>query len=237
MAPLVVVDDRKAALNMDSKQVSSEDTWLRTRSSVKSTGGSHTSRAYVEFVYYDRTGNAHDVRVAGDWNDWSCVSLQYSQPKLWKVVLVVPIGYHEFVYYVDGSPKVSDVHPKTADGMTNWRNIVGRNNGAHLKKPPTVPAHRQALLKLYDSFAFTMSRTSSLASFSQVSADDCSDIASNMSCVSSESDEECPLSVSDPIEHTTSKKSVFSVDKSTRVRVLLLVLFLLTYFAIYLSSR
>lgn len=44
---------------------------------------------------------------------------------LWSVITIVPCGYREFCYIVDGELTISRRHPTTADGTRNWRNVHG----------------------------------------------------------------------------------------------------------------
>jgi hypothetical protein len=44
---------------------------------------------------------------------------------VWSVVTVVPSGYREFCYNVDGEFTVSRKHPTNVDGTYNWRTVYG----------------------------------------------------------------------------------------------------------------
>lgn len=43
----------------------------------------------------------------------------------WSIVTVVPSGYREFCYQVDGKFAVSRKHPTNSDGSCNWRTVYG----------------------------------------------------------------------------------------------------------------
>jgi hypothetical protein len=44
---------------------------------------------------------------------------------VWSVITVVPSGYREFCYNVDGGFTVSRKHPTNAEGTCNWRTVYG----------------------------------------------------------------------------------------------------------------
>lgn len=44
---------------------------------------------------------------------------------VWSVVTIVPSGYREFCYNVDGRFAVSKKHPTNNDGSCNWRTVYG----------------------------------------------------------------------------------------------------------------
>jgi hypothetical protein len=49
---------------------------------------------------------------------------------VWSVVTVVPSGYREFCYNVDGEFTVSRKHPTSNDGSCNWRTVYGAPAGS-----------------------------------------------------------------------------------------------------------
>lgn len=50
---------------------------------------------------------------------------------MWSVVTIVPGGYREFCYNVDGKFAVSKKHPTNSDGSCNWRTVYGPPSGRH----------------------------------------------------------------------------------------------------------
>lgn len=44
---------------------------------------------------------------------------------VWSIVTIVPSGYREFCYKVDGRFAVSKKHPTNIDGSCNWRTVYG----------------------------------------------------------------------------------------------------------------
>jgi len=99
----------------------------------------------TEFVYAD--GGKDAVQLCGDWNRWAPISMELESGKLyiyflyviyiysdvsymfiegiWSVITVVPSGYREFCYIVDGIYHVSKRHPSNSDSTCNWRVVNG----------------------------------------------------------------------------------------------------------------
>jgi 1,4-alpha-glucan branching enzyme len=56
----------------------------------------------VEFALY--APEAHDVHLAGSFNDWNTGSLPLRREKdgMWKIKVKLPKGRHEYKYFADG---------------------------------------------------------------------------------------------------------------------------------------
>lgn len=80
----------------------------------------------TEFVYAD--GATHGcVALCGDWTTWAPLPMtrEASATPVWSVITIVPAGYREFCYVVDGQRTLSRRHPTTTDGSANWRTVHG----------------------------------------------------------------------------------------------------------------
>ena len=62
-------------------------------------------------------GNAREVSIAGDWNDWSPVPMNRDGSGKWSAELVLTPGAHKFVLVVDGKNVVPRGVPKLPDGF------------------------------------------------------------------------------------------------------------------------
>ncbi|KAI0562299.1 hypothetical protein FGB62_62g235 [Gracilaria domingensis] len=107
------------------------------------------------------------VLLCGDWCDWHPIHMNLEQGKrsaapsdsralhastssaltptvvdcVWSVITVVPNGYREFFYMVDGTTMLSTKHPTNAQGTRNWRTVYGpprrgRNRASSLHRTP-----------------------------------------------------------------------------------------------------
>uniref|UniRef100_A0A7S1XD93 AMP-activated protein kinase glycogen-binding domain-containing protein n=1 Tax=Compsopogon caeruleus TaxID=31354 RepID=A0A7S1XD93_9RHOD len=67
------------------------------------------------------------VALCGDWNHWTPIPMirDLRDRRVWAVITLVPAGYHEFCYIVNGEHRVSTGHPLTADESCNWRYVKG----------------------------------------------------------------------------------------------------------------
>lgn len=83
----------------------------------------------TEFVYADPVKES--CSIVGDWNEWVPVQMHMEEKNLWSVVSMLPSGYHEFYFMVDGKSRISSRHPTTGSGMMNWRNIYGPPQESH----------------------------------------------------------------------------------------------------------
>lgn len=66
---------------------------------------------------------------------------------IWSIITIVPTGYREFCYIVDGQYMVSRKHPTNPEGTRNWRKVYG---------PPSrkkIPEPRTKLVRAMDSLA------------------------------------------------------------------------------------
>ncbi len=105
-------------------------------------------RVHAEFVYADRGARAA-VALCGDWNGWAPIAMRREAAGVWCVVTVVPAGYREFCYLVDGVHRVSRRHPRNADASANWRTV----NGPPGSCGAAHRAHRFVLLRAADAAA------------------------------------------------------------------------------------
>mmetsp|Transcript_739 Transcript_739/g.1948 ORF Transcript_739/g.1948 Transcript_739/m.1948 type:complete len:257 (-) Transcript_739:1366-2136(-) len=213
--------------------------------SSRSGAGSNRKLVYAEFVYYDREGLARDVQLSGDWDNWACAPLRCEAERLWKGVFVVPAGYHEFMFYVNGIACVSDTHPRTADGAINWRSISGSRAGKKNKSESAFAKHRAALRALVSSVSSSISRTSSLAALagdaSRTKAvyEDISDVASQISSsCTSETDEEsqCFTHHGYAYSKTVQVPKSFGSPKNSWSPYLYLAMFLIAYLFVYATT-
>lgn len=60
---------------------------------------------------------------------------------VWSVVTIVPSGYREFCYNVDGRFAVSKKHPTNNDGSCNWRTVYGPPEGVIGPEDTKAPQH------------------------------------------------------------------------------------------------
>lgn len=87
----------------------------------------------TEFVYTDTLARRH-VELVGDWNNWQPIMMRREEKDLWSTVCILPTGYHEFYFLVDGVVTISCKHPKTEDGRHNWRNVYGPRGPLNQKR-------------------------------------------------------------------------------------------------------
>ncbi|KAA8491114.1 hypothetical protein FVE85_4531 [Porphyridium purpureum] len=82
-------------------------------------------RVPVEFIFGDANQDAR-VALCGDWNSWRPIPMQRAKQsnKLFSVVTLLPAGYCEYFFLVNGERVVSQAHPRNLEGSANWRNIV-----------------------------------------------------------------------------------------------------------------
>jgi len=206
----------------------------------------NTKLVYAEFVYYDREGAARDVQIAGDWSEWACLALTCEAERFWKGVFVVPVGYHEFVFYVNGAACVSETHPKTARGNTNWRRIAGSSAASKSKQnSDSLKSMNRTVLR---SVWASVSNSLNFQSSSSLSKDpgltesvfgDVSDLCSSVSSSSlSDADEEMQsvssalLSKSPVRTHSTETSSSWSF-RPAFCFLAFLVVYLFLYASIY----
>ena len=79
----------------------------------------------TEFVYADE-GVKREVCLCGDWNNWSSIRMMREHNGVvWSIITIVPVGYREFYYLVDGILKVSTKHPLNSAKSANWRTVKG----------------------------------------------------------------------------------------------------------------
>jgi len=238
-------------------RVGSLDTTVRSRNNSlpqqqqqqqhqqRSTGGGGRKLVYTEFVYYDRDGTARDVQIAGDWCGWTCAPLTCEAERLWKGVFVVPVGYNEFLFYVNGVACVSDTHPRTADGTINWRSVAGPRKP---KQETSISKHRDALRSLFASVtsALTRSSSSSLLGLADATTSsrsrtpfdvDISDVSSTISSSSSsEADEEGQYIPSAMLEKSVVERQPSKMSMQSLRPGLYLAAFLAIYLIIYAST-
>mmetsp|Transcript_3593 Transcript_3593/g.9987 ORF Transcript_3593/g.9987 Transcript_3593/m.9987 type:complete len:204 (-) Transcript_3593:29-640(-) len=87
----------------------------------------------AEFAF---VGTASIVALAGDWNDWTPCAMPLtahngvSEHSLFVLTTKVPVGYHEYLFIVDGVPQLSRGHPINSSASAHWRYVSGAHAGS-----------------------------------------------------------------------------------------------------------
>lgn len=69
------------------------------------------------------------------------------------MITIVPCGYREFVYVVDGEYTLSQRHPTNAEGTCNWRTVHGPPSPPETDADRRLPEARHRLLRFADAAA------------------------------------------------------------------------------------
>ncbi|KAA8499850.1 hypothetical protein FVE85_7435 [Porphyridium purpureum] len=194
---------------------------------------------YVEFVYYARGEMPQSVEILGDWNGWEAVPLHDAGKRLWRVVVLLPAGYHEFVYCVNGELRLSEVHPKTSDGRSNWRHVVGTSRARnHLPNQGRLFLSK-GMIDVIEYVSRSLARSASVASLVGSGGAAGDELSEMSSVTSSETDEEGQepsyflektRSLGQPLSRATSTLGVSFNCKTLYAGILF---FLVIYFVMY----
>lgn len=78
----------------------------------------------AEFVY-NCAASVSPTRVTlhGDWDHFSPHLLEKEEERVWSAIVMVPTGYHEFYYQVDGVIRLNPGHAVVEGQHRNWRFI------------------------------------------------------------------------------------------------------------------
>ncbi len=93
------------------------------KKSKEPVGKLHISDAIQEVEFALNVPEAHEVHLAGSFNDWNTESLPLKKERdgMWKIKVKLPKGRHEYKYFIDG---------KWSQNMscTMAPNVFGTNN-------------------------------------------------------------------------------------------------------------